>query len=152
MENMFTSAKVIFLVTVFTVLVNMNEVHSQSAPKQATAVGYSVRTFSTVAFNSSTVDTTNSHNKGFQWYPWNFFSQPVVNLSRIVLNSQDGSVTLQGEPGTNNGQLTTATTSYSSTCPIIGTAFGGGAYFEATFSFDPNVVFKQNLAVSIKGG
>jgi hypothetical protein len=118
-----------------------NELLSSEIPRQAAAVLYKVRTFSST-FSASQVDITNTSKSGFKWYPWKFFGS-TGNLSSIGINA-DGSVTLSGDTTGPNGQLATAS---STGMPggFVGTAFGGGGYFEATFKFDPQDVIKNNF-------
>ncbi len=108
---------------------------AQSPPPEAAQVGYTTNTFTSV-FNSSTVDLKATKNKGYKWYLWDLFSAKA-NPANIVLNS-DNTVTLLGTPA-QNGQIVTAVT-YTATNTFAGTAFGGGAYFEAEMKFDPQTV------------
>jgi len=109
------------------------------APSYASQVGYTSNTFS-ANFSSSGVDLSNSKDPGYSWYLWNLFGKQT-NPANVVLNS-DGSVTLLGPPYM-NGQLMTATPAKNS-AGFVGTAFGGGAYIEATFKFDPADVARAN--------
>jgi hypothetical protein len=99
-------------------------------------VGFTVNTFS-AGFTNQTIDVTNSGKSGFGWYPWNFFGSHA-QTANIVVNS-DGSVTLKGDSTGPNGELATATPANNS-AKFVGTAFGGGAYIEATIMFDPATV------------
>jgi hypothetical protein len=103
------------------------------APAAAAAVGYNANTFS-ADFTLSNVDLTYSGKSGYAWYLWNLFSSQT-KTSAIVINA-DNSVTLMGDVTGPNGELMTATASYD-TSKFVGTAFGGGAYIEAVFKFDP---------------
>jgi hypothetical protein len=105
-------------------------------PSWAAAVGYSVNTLSG-GFTPATVDVANSGRSGFSWYPWNLFGHHA-NTSAINVNS-DGSVTLAGDSTGPNGELVTATPA-GNTTKFVGTAFGGGAYFDAEIKFDPEDV------------
>ena len=110
-------------------------------PAQAAKVGFIQPTFNT-NFSSSTVDITNTQKPGFNWYPWNFFNTST-DLSAIVLNG-DGSVTLNGDTTGPNGEL--ATISWTGTPgSFVGSAFGGGGYFEATLKFNPQDVIDKNF-------
>jgi hypothetical protein len=114
---------------------------SSDIPRQAVAAHYTVRTF-TSTFSANQVDITNTLRSGFKWYPYHFFG-PGTKLSSIGLNS-DGSVTLLGDISGPNGELATAS-STGTPGGFVGTAFGGGGYFEATFKFDPKDVIKNSF-------
>src|ERR1700722_7711398 len=66
----------------------------EDAPPWAAAAGYTVNTFST-NFTASNVDTTNSGEAGYSWYPWNMFGHPT-KTSAITINP-DHSITLAGD-------------------------------------------------------
>jgi hypothetical protein len=121
--------------------VSGGEAGSSAAPFQAAAVGYTTRTFSST-FRTSQVDIANTLATGFKWYPYQFFGG-VTKLSKIRLNA-DGSVTLLGDNTGPNGELATVS---PTTQPdrFIGTAFGGGGYFEATLKFDPQDVIRTKF-------
>lgn len=103
-------------------------------PAQASAVGYTTKTFETSAFNASTVDTTNSHASGYQWYFFNMFGcTESLAVSGSSLNA-DGSLTTGSAGCYANGALVSGNPIV--TAPYyVGTAFGGGGYFEAEVSF-----------------
>jgi hypothetical protein len=110
------------------------------APSYAAEVGYTTNTFST-NFTSSNVDLANSGKAGFSWYPWNLFGSHT-NTAAIVLNP-DGSVMLSGDTTGPNGELVTVSPTHNAG-GFVGTAFGGGAYIEAVFKFDPADVARVN--------
>lgn len=112
-----------------------------NVPPQAAAVNYLVRTFSS-SFSADQVDMANTTKSGFKWYPYRFFGSQT-KLASISLNA-DGSVTLLGDTSGPNGELATAS-STDTPGKFVGTAFGGGGYFEATFKFDPQDVIKTNF-------
>lgn len=106
-------------------------------PAPAAAAGYRVETFSTNGtFNTRTVDTNLTFASGYQWYLFNFYgSKPVPAL--VTLNN-DGSATVSSF---GNNEATMASAAQISAAPYFrGTAFGGGAYFEATLAFDAQAV------------
>jgi hypothetical protein len=109
---------------------------ASAPPDYVAALGYTVRTFST-DFTLATVDLANSGKPGFSWYPWNLFEQRA-NTGAIRLNA-DGSVTLAGDTTGPNAELMTATQAHNND-GFVGTAFGGGAYIEATLKFNPDDV------------
>lgn len=101
-------------------------------PPYAASVGYNTNTFST-NFTTATTDTTGSYKTGFSWYPYNFFGSKT-RTSAIAVNS-DGTVTLKGDTTGPNGEIVTAGALPGN--KFVGTAFGGGAYVEAIFKFNP---------------
>jgi hypothetical protein len=87
-------------------------------PAAAAAVGYDTETLGpsiTVAGN---------------WQKYNFFGTNPSNIN--VTSNVDGSVTIGGGGNTYNGQLATAT--LGSNGQVVGEAFGGGLYAQATIS------------------
>jgi hypothetical protein len=102
-------------------------------PAEATQHGYTVNTFSS-NFTAQTVDMNNSRNRGYKWYLFDYFSKQADPLG-IRLNS-DGTVTLLGDKTGALGALASAVP-YRGTNTFVGTAFGGGAYIEAVFHYDP---------------
>jgi hypothetical protein len=114
------------------------EARADSAPPYAANIGYTVNTFSTI-FSTATVDTSGAGPSGFKWYPWNFYGRHA-NTGAFKFNG-DGSITLGGDVTGPNGQLVTAIAAKNQP-KFLGTAFGGGAYIEAEFKFDPDDVAK----------
>jgi hypothetical protein len=114
---------------------------ASDVPPQAAASHFTVRTFSGT-FSATQVDIANTAKSGFQWYPYNFFGGRT-KLSSIGLNS-DGGVTLLGDTTGPNGELASAS-STGAPGRFVGTAFGGGGYFEATLKFDPRDVIKNSF-------
>src|SRR5882672_775314 len=110
------------------------------SPPGAAAAGYTVNTFST-NFTASNVDIANSGAARYSWYPWNLFGRHT-NLSAIKINP-DGSVTLAGDTTGPGGELISATPA-NNPAKFVGTAFGGGAYIDAEFKFDPDDVARAN--------
>jgi len=99
-------------------------------PAPAAAAGYTVSTFSST-FDKARVDLANSQVSGFQWYLSNF-SNSHTDPSALTFESCSG-VSL------NAAGLLSATPAApgNDVHNWVGVAFGGGAYFEATLSFDP---------------
>lgn len=114
---------------------------SPDAPPQAAAVGFTALTFSST-FSADEVDMTDSLAPGFRWYPYRFFGGPT-KLGSIDLNS-GGGVTLLGDKTGPNGELATASP-IAKSGRFVGTAFGGGGYFEATFKFNPQDVINTKF-------
>lgn len=108
-------------------------------PPGAVAPGYLTKTFDST-FSASEVDLARSHANTFKWFPWDFFGSHA-SATKITLNA-DGSTTLQGDTTGPNGQITSMAPTSTG---LVGTAFGGGGYFEATFSFNPQNVIKKKF-------
>jgi hypothetical protein len=104
-------------------------------PAAVRDAGYSINTLSTTSFTAGNLDLGETHADTFTWYPWNIFS--ATDTSAIVPNA-DGTLLLKGDTSGPNGEI--ATIARKSGGGLVGNAFGGGAYFEATFSFDPGTV------------
>jgi hypothetical protein len=117
---------------------------SSSAPTPAAQAGYNLNTFHTGPFTSANVDITDTAGTvvngvegpiptGMQW----FFKQPFweydsCHTSSCVSLNADGSITLTD---------TQLNAFYDQpNVPWHGVGFGGGAYFEATLSFNPQTV------------
>jgi hypothetical protein len=115
--------------------------HLSDVPPQAAAANFKVRTFSS-NFSADQVDFTNTSKFGFKWYPYHFFGAQT-KLDSLSRNS-DGSITLLGDTTGPNGELATASWTGMSG-GFVGTAFGGGGYFEATFKFEPHDVIKNDF-------
>ncbi|MDR3708965.1 MAG: hypothetical protein P4L33_11750 [Capsulimonadaceae bacterium] len=114
-----------------------------AAPPQAAAAGYTINTFHSV-FNTNTVDSTGRTQPGFLWYPAHYYwmkptdaaSMQLGPGNTIILNSD-------GSPSGNNNTQICSMSPAKTTSGFVGMSFGGGGYFEATFSFDPDQVFSQ---------
>ena len=108
-----------------------SSIQRTKAPPQAAALGYTVHTFHS-SFDPKLVDTADTRKPGFQWYRGQFFGFPATQPDTLTLN-KGGGITLDGKPG--------ASASINSASPApggwVGSAFGGGGYFEATLKFNP---------------
>ena len=114
---------------------------SPEAPPQAAAVGYTVNTFSG-PFDATTVDMNDTGRSKFRWYPYRLWgARPHMN--KIHLNG-DGGITLEGHTSWRNAQIATARPA-KNRHGFVGTAFGGGGYFEASFRFNPDDVVKSQF-------
>src|SRR5713101_7391960 len=102
-------------------------------PAEATAHGYTFNTCSS-NFTAQSVDMNNTLNRGYKSYLFDYFSKQANPLG-VKLNS-DSSVTLVGDTTGALGALVSAVP-YRGTNTFVGTAFGGGAYIEAVFHYDP---------------
>lgn len=88
------------------------------APAPAAAVGYNLRTYGPAV------------NLGQNWFPWS-----GSNAGSGVSQNADGSIYIHGGDGNHyNAQLISCTDNGSAV--TNGGCFGGGGYFEATFSFE----------------
>ncbi len=107
-------------------------------PNAAKEQGYETRTFHGI-FTPETIDLGKTKSPGYSWYFWDLFGRKA-NISSVQIND-DGSATFLGDPDKSYGQLVSAvkTGNYPH---FAGTAFGGGAYIEATLKFDREAVFK----------
>jgi hypothetical protein len=108
---------------------------STDVPPQAATAGYKTLTFSTGPFTTANVDQNQTYGHGFQWYFWNL--DDVSSSSSWGRINGDGSFTATN--GNYNGTITSAAHAASSP-NFVGTAFGGGAYFEAELAFDKDQV------------
>ncbi len=117
---------------------------ASNAPAQAAAAGYTVNTFSSQLAKSG-IDVANTQTSGFQWYLASFFGGPAMPATDLTFNG-DGTLTLDGAGTSANVGISTATTAKNS-AGWVGVAFGGGAYFEAVFKFNP----QDTIATGGKG-
>ncbi len=97
-----------------------------SPPPQAAVVGYNTLTFNTEVFSTANVDNSATYAPGFKWYLRNWFGNTSTSIAfsggAAVIDAS--SITTVGINGST----------------WHGKAFGGGGYFEATFSFSPTLV------------
>lgn len=98
------------------------------------AAGFTANTFKANAnFSTATVDTGATYASGYQWYPWNFFGD-APDTTGVSVGA--GTLTLTAD-GTNENNVVSA--AQINTAPyFVGTAFGGGGYFETVITFNPN--------------
>jgi hypothetical protein len=113
-------------------------------PADAVSHGMTVNTFSST-FTAQTVDMNATLNRGYKWYLADMFGTRA-NPAGVRLNS-DSSVTLLGDKTGAVGSLLSVAP-YRGTNSYVGTAFGGGAYIEAVFNWDP----AQMVATHPAGG
>ena len=98
-------------------------VAGSGAPAAAAAVGYTTLTFGPAV-------TLNDN-----WYPWNFYGSGTPPAD-VATQNPDGSLFISGdENNTYGSSVSSAYETSSSSVNWKGTAFGGGAYFEAVASF-----------------
>jgi hypothetical protein len=105
---------------------------TEPAPIFATGAGYASNTFLTQSFTTANTDTGFTFNPGFQWYCNGAFGN-TCGGNALSLTGGVASITTN-VGGMTSGGVTTAGNNWR------GMAFGGGAYFEATLTFnDANV-------------
>ena len=102
--------------------------------------GYCTNTLNST-FTPSTVDMNTTLATGFQWYNKRFAGLGG-GIATVALQP-NGSV-IVGNDGSGSDLATAAPLGAS----WVGTAYGGGAYFEATLSFNPAQVVSADLAKS----
>jgi hypothetical protein len=101
--------------------------------------GYCTHTLNST-FTTSTVDMDSTLGTQFQWYRKRF---PALggDIAPHVTLQADGSVVVQSN-GRSNSDLATAAPAGKS---WVGTAYGGGGYFEATMSFNPATLVRADV-------
>jgi hypothetical protein len=91
-------------------------------PAPAATVGYTTQTYGpSVALNSA-------------WFPWNFYGAGPMPAGAASQND-DGSLFISGIANNGYGATVATATQITTGSKWRGTAFGGGAYFEAVLSF-----------------
>lgn len=117
---------------------------SSAAPAPAVAAGYNTLTLNST-FAPATVDTGNTLAPGFDWYKGNCCGG--ISVPNPISFNADGTAIINGSSGNFNLQLATATCvppGCSFSGGWVGTAYGGGGYFEVTWKFDPSLVNTAN--------
>jgi hypothetical protein len=117
-----------------------------SPPEEAIQYGDTENTFSSATMTAQTIDMNRTYNRGYKWYLTDLDSAKA-SATGLKLNS-DGSVTLLGDKTGAQGELSSVTP-YPGTNGFAGHAFGGGAYIEAVFSYNPaQVTASHNAGVT----
>lgn len=106
----------------------------QPLPLQAKGVGYLTTTFNTPSFTTSNVDQGCAYASGKQWYNMNFFGITCPNSTGTI---SGGVISIVGAQVASYGFTTAGSLGGTS---WVGTAFGGGFYAEAAFTYDPSAV------------
>ena len=108
---------------------------TNEVPPAAREAGMLTETYSVDRFDASTVDMGRTRQPGFRLYNVNFFhgDDGGPPMKGVRLNS-DGSITL-GANGADASLSTMAVLGKSPARNMVGIAFGGGGYFEATIRF-----------------
>ena len=84
--------------------------------------------------SASTIDLNASGLPGFNWYPQQFWGRPATSSNYISVAG--GELTLSGMDATSFYTLASAAPSTNAT-GYVGRAWGGGAFIESRFHFDP---------------
>jgi len=102
-----------------------------------TDAGYTTRTLD-ARLTSGGFDLGNTRSAGFDWYIQRWYGGAVHDTGGYIFNA-DGSVTFDGASALSASPV--------GTTDWVGTAYGGGGYFEAELKFDP-----AEVADAINGG
>lgn len=96
-------------------------------PKEVRDAGFSTETFSTTSFSNANVSLNQEPRAKSRWFFWSFFGwrQPRNGIEIKA----DGTINV-------TSSITTAALA-KNPAGFVGTAFGGGGYFEAELAFDP---------------
>lgn len=118
--------------------------HAQEdVPAPAAEAGYLRKTFSE-GFSADNVSVTPQPEPDKVWYRWNLFGWQKP--SWVIAVNGDGTGTIKGTPRGNNGQIATMAVANPAQHRMVGRAFGGGAYIEATIAFDAGAVLQAGAA------
>jgi hypothetical protein len=101
-------------------------------PAEAAAVNYNQLVFDDEFNSLSTIDMTNSHAAGYNWYLQYWFSTDATNPNNVSISN--GVLELGG--GTGAASLVSAFANSSG--GYTGTVFGNGAYMESSIQFNPS--------------
>ncbi len=108
-----------------------------SAPPAAIVAGYATRAFYENFATAMAVDSKNTKAAGYSFYPFTFYGAPAMAPSEMLLTG--GHLVLGGKNGSYGAGIVTAHPANNAQ-GYEGQVFGGGAYFEATLSFDATKV------------
>jgi hypothetical protein len=114
-------------------------------PTNPAGSGYAL-VFSDDFSNPNTVDLSATGNAGFNWYLTKFFGYETEPSSSFSFTSDGITITPTKKQGGYN--IATVAPASNSTS-YVGNAWGGGAYFEIKFKFDPTLVNFSNGYPSI---
>lgn len=110
-------------------------------PADPDASGYRI-VFDDEFKSSSTIDVHNELTPGFKWYTGQFYGMKPTPSTAFHM-SQAGLVLTQDNADLWGNDLCTAGPAQNDR-GFVGQAWGGGAYFEATFNFTPATVDGKN--------
>lgn len=102
-------------------------------PPQAVAAGYTRLAFSDEFVSAKTIDVENTGRPGFKWYLSRPFAYPPSSAD--TLSVADGVLTITSDNHSNMGILSIRRAGSG----WDGFAVAGGAYFEASIAFDPDI-------------
>jgi hypothetical protein len=119
-------------------------------PSQASDNGYTWTAFSAgpdgTPFSTNSVDVKGTLNPSFQWFPtwfyWNTFTPPIG--IGFPTGSGAGTAIMTNAGISSMASLHSGTLSSNTISGIVGEAFGGGGYFEATFQYNPSNTVHTN--------
>jgi len=119
-------------------------------PPQASANGYTWTAFcagpGTIPFSTNSVDVTGTLNPSFQWFPaWFYYNSftPPLGMT-FPTGSGVGTALINASGFASFAAPHSGTQSPSTISGIVGEAFGGGGYFEATFQYEPSNTIHAN--------
>jgi hypothetical protein len=111
----------------------LNQLGAPFDPNDPAASGY-LLVFHDEFNSASTIDLNASGFPGFNWYPQQFFGRPPTSSNYI--KAANGELTLSGMDATSFYTLASAAPS-TNAAGYVGRAWGGGAFIESRFHFDP---------------
>jgi hypothetical protein len=116
-------------------------VASDSAPPQASAVGYTVNTFHSTFANDVGKSSIGAKYNWFldKWWTW------AATRPESLTFTPGSGITITDGGDTSGYTIGTAASLKYPPRNWVGKAFGGGAYFEAELKFDPAAVKKEGL-------
>jgi hypothetical protein len=115
---------------------------ADAAPPPASAAGYSTNTFHS-EFNGD-VDTADTKAPNFKWYTGKWFGWASTPATSLRFANGGGLVLLDGGNTANYTIGTAVQSKAAGPQHWVGTAYGGGGFFEAELKFDPAMVDVPN--------
>jgi hypothetical protein len=111
---------------------------AEASPPQAHIQGYDVNTFD--SHFAGDLDMQDTRKPGYDWYLGKWFGWPAADPATLAI--KDDGLTISGMHHPANYTIgSAAELAHDGSGQWVGTAFGGGGYFEAELKFDPaNVV------------
>ena len=102
-------------------------------PGAAVLQNYNHLAFDDEFSSTSSIDMSNSHASGYNWYLQNWFSSSASNSSNVTISN--GVLELGGG---GSGGATIVSAFANSSGGYTGTVFGSGTYMEASIQFNPS--------------
>lgn len=111
---------------------------SSDIPEPAKSAGYTQKTFESTLSKES-IDLSDTRRSGYEWYVGQFFGRCSTSKASFEWSGGEFRLTgIQNECNpVGNAHISTAVDRPTGK-DWVGLAFGGGAYIEATLSFDPD--------------